>query len=105
MKRNQRDCVNQTKKFNDSSFFINTGNVRFIIIEIENADEMSSDDEKMIIMNHIFNVFVSALFAAAVQKPEKTAAKIVKNVMKKIFDKQIEKKKNFFRFKTLRSEK
>ena len=102
MKRSQRKCVKQAEKFNGTSSASNSATVNTITIGSVDADEISSDEKEIIILNHFIKATVFSLFAAAAKKPEPSAKKAVKNIIKNVLNKKIDKKKNLPRPKTLR---
>ena len=93
MRRSQRKCVKQTKKFNDTSFVFNSIIVNTITIENVNADEIFFDEKKIIILNHFIKTAVFFLFVVVAKKHEPNVKKTIKNIIKNVLNKKIDKKK------------
>ena len=102
MGRSQRKCVKQAEKFNGTSSASNSATVNTITIGSVDAGEISFDEEEIVTLNHSIKATVSSLFAVAAKKPEPNAKKAIKDIVKNVLNKKIDKKKNLPRPKTLR---
>ena len=116
MKRNQRECVESFEKF---QYFVNSftlvfvNNFKFVFVfssvfvvaEKINIISINTDfvkklffdkknDCEIVTLNHMSNTEIVTLFVVVVQAPKKNESKKNKKVMKKISNKQIEKKKS-----------
>ena len=120
MKRNQRECVEFFEKFQYSinlfafavtvnlefvsvfsSVFVVAEKVNIISINTDFVEKLSFDEKNdltIVILNHMSNIEIVTLFAAAVQVSKKNESKKNKKIMKRILNKQIE-KKNHVAFK------
>ena len=116
MKRNQRECVEFFEKFqyfvNSSAFvfainfefvfafssvFVVVEKINIISINIDFVEKLFFDEKndcEIVILNHMSNTEIVTLFVAVVQISKKNESKKNKKVMKKILNKQIEKKKS-----------
>ena len=120
MKRNQRECVKFFENFQYSvnsfalNFAVNLKSVFifsfvFVVAEKVNIININIDfvkklffdeknDSKIVILNHMSNIEIVTLFVVVVQISKKNESKKNKKIMKKILNKQIE-KKNHVTFK------
>ena len=116
MKRNQRECVEFFEKFQYfvnsfafvfainsefastlSSVFVVAERVNIISINIDFIEKLFFDkknDCEIVTLNHMSNIEIVTLFVVAVQASRKNESKKNKKIMKKILNKQIEKKKS-----------
>ena len=116
MKRNQRECVEFFEKFQYfinsfafvfainfesvfafSSVFVIAEKINIININIDFVKKLffhKKNNCKIVILNHMSNTEIVTLFVVAVQASKKNESKKNKKIMKKILNKQIEKKKS-----------
>ena len=127
MKRNQRECVEFFEKFQYfvnsfafvfainfefvfvfSSVFVVAERINIININIDFVKKLFFDEKndcEVVILNHMSNIEIVTLFVAAAQASRKNESKKNKKIMKKILNKQIEKKKAMSYSKLIRTKK
>ena len=115
MKRNQRECVEFFEKFQYfvnsfafvfvinsefvfvfSSVFVVAEKINIININIDFVKKLFFDEKndcEVVILNYMSNTEIVTLFVVVVQISKKNESKKNKKIMKKILNKQIEKKK------------
>ena len=116
MKRSQRECVEFFEKFhyfvNSSAFvfvisfesvsafssvFVVAEKINIISINTDFVKELFFDEKndcEIVILNHMSNTEIVTLFVAVAQASRENESKKNKKIMKKILNKQIEKKKS-----------
>ena len=116
MKRNQRECVEFFEKFQYfvnsfafvfainfesvfvfSSVFVVAERINIISINIDFVEELFFNKKincEIVILNHMSNTEIVTLFVVVVQTSKKNESKKNKKIMKRILNKQIEKKKS-----------
>ena len=116
MKRNQRECVEFFEKFqyfvNSFAFvfainfeFVSVLSSVFVVAERINIININTDfvkklffdkknDCEIVILNHMSDTEIVTLFVVVVQISKKNESKKNKKIMKRILNKQIEKKKS-----------
>ena len=116
MKRNQRECVEFFEKFQYfvnsfafvfainfefvfvfSSVFVVAEKINIISINTDFVEKLFFDEKndcEIVILNHMSNTEIVTLFVVVVQASKKNESKKNKKIMKKILNKQIEKKKS-----------
>ena len=116
MKRNQRECVEFFEKFQYfvnsfafvfainfkfvfvfSSVFVVAEKINIISINIDFVKKLFFDEKndcEIVILNHMSDTEIVTLFVVVVQVSKKNESKKNKKIMKKILNKQIEKKKS-----------